>query len=118
MQCKQSTDAVICTRSPQDARNVIKFVKLVPWLICHVPDHFKTEEMCNDAVWVDPLHLKYVPDHFKKQEMCDKAVRDNHARCYLYLIALLQGSGYICGMMTVNIVMMMMMMMMMIKIIF
>ena len=32
--------------------------------------------MCNDAVWVDPLHLKYVPDHFKKQEMCDKAVRD------------------------------------------
>ena len=76
MQCKQSMDAVICTRSPQDARNVIKFVKLVPWLICHVPDHFKTEEMCNDAVWVDPLHLKYVPDHFKKQEMCDKAVRD------------------------------------------
>ena len=41
-----------------------------------VPYHFKTEEMCNQAVEVDPWQLTDVPDHFKTQEICDKAVRD------------------------------------------
>ena len=39
-----------------------------------VPDRFKTQEMCINAVEVDPCHLHDVPDHFKTQEMCDKAV--------------------------------------------
>ena len=33
--------------------------------------------MCITAVKVDPWCLYDVPDHFKTQEMCDKAVRDH-----------------------------------------
>ena len=43
-------------------------IRLCPWLIAHVPDHFKTQEMCNEAVEVDPSFLQYVPDWFVSQE--------------------------------------------------
>ena len=33
--------------------------------------------MCIKAVEVGPWLLEYVPDHFKTQEMCDTAVRDD-----------------------------------------
>ena len=33
--------------------------------------------MCNKAVHMEPLLLKYIPDHFKTQEMCDKVVKDD-----------------------------------------
>ena len=39
-----------------------------------VPESFKTEEMSNEAVEVDPWQLKDVPDHFETQEMCDDAM--------------------------------------------
>ena len=32
--------------------------------------------MCKEVTEVDPWQLKNVPNHFKTQEMCDKAVRD------------------------------------------
>ena len=32
--------------------------------------------MCIKAVEVDPWQLKDVPDHYKTQEMCDKSMRD------------------------------------------
>ena len=41
-----------------------------------VSGRFKTQEMCIKALGVDPWQLKFVSDHFKTQEMCDKAVRD------------------------------------------
>ena len=39
-----------------------------------VPDCFKTQEMCNDAVRIEPYTLRYVSDHFKIEEMCKEAV--------------------------------------------
>ena len=33
--------------------------------------------MCIKALKVGPWQLKYVPNHFKTQEICDKAVRDD-----------------------------------------
>ena len=43
-----------------------------PCSLAYVPDHFKTQEMCNMAVRMEPLLLKYVADHLKTQEMCLK----------------------------------------------
>ena len=100
-----------------------------PWQLKDVPDHFKMEKMCESAAEKNPWCLKYVPDHFKAEKMCKKAVEDDpytlefvrdHFKslgmnkwlrkeltyCSMFLIGLLQGRGYICGMMTVNIVMM------------
>ena len=66
-----------------------------------VSDHVKTQEMCNEAVHMEPnllayafdcfkiqkiwkeavahkpYALRFVPDHLKAQEMCDTAVRIN-----------------------------------------
>ena len=39
-----------------------------------IPDHFKTQDMCNKAVEEDPCSLINVPDHFKTQDMCNKAI--------------------------------------------
>ena len=39
-----------------------------------VPDLFKTQEMCNDAVDVNPWQLSDVPNYFKTQKMCDDVV--------------------------------------------
>ena len=38
-----------------------------------MPDHLKTQEMCNEAVRIEPTLLVFVPDRFKKQEMCNEA---------------------------------------------
>ena len=37
-----------------------------------IPDRFKTQEMCNEAVHIEPLSLEYVPDRFKTQRMCSE----------------------------------------------
>ena len=39
-----------------------------------VSDCFKTREMCNKAVDMEPVSLVYVADHFKTEEMCKRAV--------------------------------------------
>ena len=50
-------------------------VRRCSWLLGHVPDHFKIQEMCEkNAVEKCPWSLKYMYDHFKTQEMCNKAV--------------------------------------------
>ena len=43
-----------------------------------VPDHLK-KKICERAVEKHPYNLKIVPDHLKTQEMCDKAV---HIKLY------------------------------------
>ena len=45
-----------------------------PGLLAYVPNHFKTQEMCNDPMDIGPHYLAFVPDSFKTQEMCTKAV--------------------------------------------
>ena len=45
-----------------------------------VSDYFKTQEMRNDAVYVNPWSLYDVPDYHKKQKMCDDVVqRDSYS---------------------------------------
>ena len=44
-----------------------------------VPDHFKTEEMCNQTVENNPYRMRFIPVHFRTQEMCIKAIEK-----YLY----------------------------------
>ena len=38
----------------------------------HVPDRFKTQEMCNEEMRNKPCTLEYVTDKLKTQEMCEK----------------------------------------------
>ena len=52
----------------------IKAVEEDPRMLRHVPDHFKTQEICNNAVEKNPQALQDVPFHFKAQEMGEKAV--------------------------------------------
>ena len=51
-----------------------KAVKHDSWMIKYVPDQFKTEEMCKELVTHKAWMLDYVPDRLKTQEMCNKAV--------------------------------------------
>ena len=44
------------------------------WQLENVPDYFKTQDMCIEAVEDEPHPLLYVPDHFKTQGMCIEAV--------------------------------------------
>ena len=48
-------------------------------LLAFVPDYFKTEETCNRAVRNKPYTLKYVLNHLKTQEMCEGKCESNHA---------------------------------------
>ena len=85
-----------------------KIMRALPEAFHRIPDRFKTQEMCIKAVEVDSSFLQLVPDHFKMRGICDKAVRDDSSSLQYVPIGLLQGRGYICGMITVNIVIMMM----------
>ena len=74
-----------------------KAVGIEPILLGCVPDHFKTQEMCNQVVpnrpWLSffpaqyitkemcnevmyalPKAFRWIPEHFKTQDMCNKAV--------------------------------------------
>ena len=51
-----------------------KAIEQASWVLENVPDHFKREEMYNDAMCIEPYTLYNAPDHFKMQEMCNKAV--------------------------------------------
>ena len=65
-------------------------VDMEPCSLAYVPYCFKTEEMCKEAVRREPYTLPYVPDHFKTQEMCNEAMRENPAAFFFYLIVLKQ----------------------------
>ena len=41
----------------------------MPSILFFIPDHLKTQEMCNEADEKNPWGLDDVPDHFKTQEM-------------------------------------------------
>ena len=42
-----------------------------------VSDHKKKKKMCNHAAKKLPNLLLYVPDKYKTQEMCDEAILEN-----------------------------------------
>ena len=43
----------------------------VPRWIREIPEHFKTQEMCNESVAQFSYTLRYVSDYLKTQEMCN-----------------------------------------------
>ena len=57
-----------------------------------VPDRFKTQKMCNEALEVDPCQVYDVPDYLETQEMCDDAVGGDSILCSLSLIRLRQNN--------------------------
>ena len=54
-------------------------------------DRFKTQDMCNKAIEVDPWQLKDVSDRFKTQEMYDEAVRNK--LCMMSFVPCLRPKG-------------------------
>ena len=38
--------------------------------------YFKTQEMCNEALSIEPILLVYVAGHLRKKEMCNEAMRN------------------------------------------
>ena len=40
--------------------------------MAYASDHFKTQEMCNEAVTHNPYVLRFISVHLKTQEMCDE----------------------------------------------
>ena len=49
----------------------------VPCWIREIPGCLKKQEMCDEAVWIEPRSLSFVPDRFKTEGVCIKAVRRN-----------------------------------------
>ena len=47
-----------------------------------IPDHLKTQEMCNKAMRTMPNVFQLIPFHFKTQGMCTKAIEANPLRLY------------------------------------
>ena len=49
----------------------------VPRWIREIPDRFKTQEMCDEIVGIEPRSFAFVPDHFRTEEMWnDTVIRD------------------------------------------
>ena len=55
----------------------IKAAEHKPEALENLPDHFKTDDTCKDAVRREPYALGYIPDHLKAQEMCGKAIEED-----------------------------------------
>ena len=45
-----------------------KVMRTIPDTFHRIPDHFKTQEMCDKAVKKDDYSLQFVPDWFVKQQ--------------------------------------------------
>ena len=52
--------------------------EMIQHLIMVMPDQFKTQEMCNEAVRMEPRFLAFVPDCFKTQEICNDLCTTTH----------------------------------------
>ena len=56
----------------------------VPRWIREVPEHFKTKEMCNERVCMEPYSLEIVLDRLKTEEMFKEVVRrDSYSLRYV-----------------------------------
>ena len=51
---------------------MVLYEAIVLW-IKEIPNYFKTQEMCNEVVRIEPRPLASPTDRFKTQEMCNKA---------------------------------------------
>ena len=66
------------------------FYEHVPCWTREVPEHLKTEEMCNNAVAYFSCPVKYVADHLKTEEMCRQTVSNNPYMLGMFQIILKQ----------------------------
>ena len=57
-----------------------------------VPDHFKTEEICNDIMRINPAAIFLIPKRFRTKEMCEKAVEED-SRIMRYVLINLKLKG-------------------------
>ena len=48
-----------------------------PYTVGYVPDQYKTQEICNEAMARHPCMLRHIPDNLKTQEMYIWAVEKN-----------------------------------------
>ena len=44
-------------------------------MFTYIPDHLKTQYMCNDAIAHNVFMFQYTPDRLKTQEMCNDVVK-------------------------------------------
>ena len=52
----------------------IFLLEIIPVWIREIPDNLKMQEMCKEAISIEPYSLAFVPDCFKTQEICDKTI--------------------------------------------
>ena len=46
-------------------------------MLLFVPDHFWTQEMCNEIMRTMPDAFHHIPDRFKTQKIRDKALKED-----------------------------------------
>ena len=55
----------------------MSYYENVPHWIREIPRRLKTQEICEETVWIEPRSLAFVPDCLKTEGLCIKAVRRN-----------------------------------------
>ena len=55
----------------------------VPCWLREIPEHLKTQAVCDEAVRRVPYSLLYIPNHFKTQEICEEAMHVRPATFFL-----------------------------------
>ena len=58
----------------------------IPCWIRKIPDHLKTQGMCDEAVRIESSPLAFVPDYLKTEGMCNEAVRRKPYTTTLYYV--------------------------------
>ena len=59
-------------------------IEFDPCMLCFIPDHYKTREVCNKAFKV-VYDIQFIPEKFITQEMCDKACELDYDYLILYI---------------------------------
>ena len=55
----------------------MSYYENVPRWIRELPRRLKTQEMCEEAVWIESRSLAFVTNRFKTEGLCIKPVRRN-----------------------------------------
>ena len=49
----------------------------VPCWVREIPDHLKTQEICDEAVRIEPRSLEFIPDHLKPKGCVNEPLKVN-----------------------------------------
>ena len=64
----------MCNEAAEKDPYTLRFDHEMPCVLECIPNHLKTQAMCEKVVEKDLRGLNYAPDHLKIQGMCEKAV--------------------------------------------